>query len=132
MRYTGYVADIELGVDAIAIDYEDTDYQEVDIVLVSDERIRIEWVEADNSCGLTIRPPYSGEYTDGSFECCYPSWEGRRNVVRREDGPISALFIANDVESPLLDAEQFWIDVAWKLSTNSGRMLFEIVRNQQH
>ncbi len=129
MRYIGYVSDTELDDDALTLDFEETDYQKVDIALVSDERMRIEWNEDDNFCAVTIPAPYRVDYIDGSFECRYPSWEGRRNVVQREDGPLSAVFIANDVELPLLEDERFWIDVAWKLNTNSGRMLFELIQD---
>lgn len=131
MRYTGYVADIELDDDAIELDFEATDYQMADIALVSEDRIRIEWMEGDDSYAVTINGPYEdnhAEHANGKFECSYPSWEGRRNVVQHEAGIITALFIADDVENSIYELERFWIDVAWKTSRDSGRLLFKLER----
>jgi hypothetical protein len=131
MRYDGYVADIEIGLDAVEIDFEETDYQSVDVALFVNGRIRLEWMEGDESYAVTINNIDYEEIRpsgDGLFECSYPSWEGRRNIVRREVGQLDATVLAFDFEHPISEQDVFWIDVEWKTADDSGRLLFELVR----
>ena len=134
MRYLGFVADIEIDDDPSELDFEETDYQEVDIALISEDRIRIEWMEGDDSFAVTIFGPHDGdgaEFADGKFECSYGSWEGRRNTVQSENGTVTANYIADDENAPLTTLELFWIDVNWKTHYTSGRLLFEIQQVEQ-
>lgn len=127
MRYTGYVADIDKEADAWSLDFEQTDYQEAEAALVAQDRIRIEWLEGDELYAVTIYNK-DGEYGHGQIECTYPSWEGRRSIVKRECGQLTATIIADDAVPPLHKLEEFWIDVEWIMGGQSGRLLFELVR----
>ena len=102
--------------------------------MVSEDRIRIEWMENDESYAVTIDGKYddnTDEPATGRFECSYSSWEGRRTSAVREDGQVKATFIVDDQVNPLLEVECFWIDVEWKTHDESGRFLFELLRPPQ-
>ena len=81
MRYIGYVSDIDDDVDACELDFDTTEYQAASAALVSEDRLRIEWMEGDEFWAVTINHIYEnadGEFGTGMLECNYPSWEGSR------------------------------------------------------
>lgn len=131
MQFTGYVADIEDDVDAVALDYETIDYYETDAALVSEERIRLEWTEGDMFCAVTIDQIIEnedGEIGSGKIERTFFSRKDRRNVQRRELGRITAMVISNDAEDDIeyYELSEFWLDVKWTTDQESGRFLFEL------
>ena len=131
MRYTGYVAEIDDDVDALALDFETTDYCETDAAIVSNERIRLEWMEGDELWAITINHIYEnddGEFGTGLLECTYPSWEGRRNIEKRESGRVNAMIIADDHEKRFYELDELWLDVKWTTGLESGRLVFELAR----
>ena len=134
MKYVAYVAEIENDVDATDLDFETTNYQQLDAALVSPDRIRLEWMQSDEFYGITIDRIFEkddGEYGSGTFECDYPSWEGRRSTKKLEAGRVTASFIRDDdgSENPFHQLDAFWIDIKWHAHDESGRLLFEVERN---
>lgn len=131
IRHRGYVADISDDVDASELDFESTDYCETNVALVSPQRIRLEWMEGEELWAVTINDIHEdseAEYCSGVLECIYLSWEGRRNIKKRETGRVSAILIVDDDEKALHVLDEFWIDVNWTTGPESGRFLFELTK----
>ena len=129
MLYSGYVAEIDDDAVASDLDFDATDYQDTDAAIVAGDRIRLEWMEDDVFWAVTINHTYEnddGEFGTGTLECNYPSWEGRRNIERRESGRVTATFIANEQNKLLHELQEFWIDVRWTTGVDSGRLMFEL------
>ena len=132
MKYSGYVAEIETDADVFSLDFEDTDYCDASAVIVSPDRIRVEWMEGDEFWAVTVDHTFEnadGEFGTGIFECSYPSWEGRRNIEKHESGRVTATIIADDDEHEYFGLDQFWVDVKWSTGVESGRLMFELARN---
>ena len=131
MKYSGYVAEIETDADVFSLDFEDTDYCDASAAIVSPDRIRVEWMEGDEFWAVTIDHTFEnadGEFGTGTLECSYPTWEGRRNIEKRESGRVTVTIVADDDENKYYDLDQFWIDVKWSAGGDSGRLLLELVR----
>ena len=134
MQYTGYVADIDDGIDGFALDFDETDYFDVETALVAQDRIRIEWMQGEELWALTITKIYgneNGTFGTGLFECSYTTRERGRYQAKRESGKMTATFYLENTELPPHKNKLFWIDVRWKMAGDLGRMMFELVRPAQ-